>query len=452
MKTMTPDQMITKLRKDMKKDLHKDWLDWVSQNEVFKLKTISIDSISHADGLVPDQDNIDKMSKSNLSNAPVIVVHKDGTIIDGNHRHSALKKQGAKKIQAYVGEGKMNLPKEIEQFVNNLVPTDVGVDNVGDYIVRYEGFTDECNDGHDDNSIDDVYADAYQDFDNRQNQTPLIRGVANDSLGCDNNPVLYSVYKNVNEGDVVDFPGTYVKKDYVTINGVKMLRDVWDYMSQDREEEHGFDDNANRAHKGLSNFTGNEDPKVLKKAYQMELRNFIDAYENEGMDPQPFVDELEQIDENYKSQDVTKQGRNLSAKVKQYLKGKKTQLTTVKVSDLDMDTPGFDRIIGDLGDVNFADTTDPIVVDADGKTILDGFHRVQKAKDIGKEVIPAYMVVENFKDGKVKGKSRPGRVKRAGASCKGSVTSLRKKAKNSSGEKAKMYHWCANMKAGRKKK
>ena len=39
----------------------------------------------------------------------------------------------------------------------------------------------------------------------------------------------------------------------------------------------------------------------------------------------------------------------------------------------------------------------------------------------------------------------------AGASCKGSVTSLRKKAKNSSGEKSKMYHWCANMKSGRKK-
>ena len=59
--------------------------------------------------------------------------------------------------------------------------------------------------------------------------------------------------------------------------------------------------------------------------------------------------------------------------------------------------------------------------------------------------------VENFADGKKKGKSRPGRVKRAGASCKGSVTSLRAKAKKSSGEKAKMYHWCANMKSGRNK-
>ena len=67
------------------------------------------------------------------------------------------------------------------------------------------------------------------------------------------------------------------------------------------------------------------------------------------------------------------------------------------------------------------------------------------------KLLPADMVEENFKDGKKKGKSRPGRVKRAGASCKGSVTSLRKKAKNSSGEKAKMYHWCANMKSGRKK-
>jgi hypothetical protein len=60
-------------------------------------------------------------------------------------------------------------------------------------------------------------------------------------------------------------------------------------------------------------------------------------------------------------------------------------------------------------------------------------------------------VNENFADGRVKGKSRPGRVKRAGASCSGSVTSLRQKAKNSGGERAKMYHWCANMKSGRKK-
>ena len=64
---------------------------------------------------------------------------------------------------------------------------------------------------------------------------------------------------------------------------------------------------------------------------------------------------------------------------------------------------------------------------------------------------PGYEPVpENFADGKKKGKSRPGRVKRSGASCNGSVTALRKRAKNASGEKARMYHWCANMKSGKK--
>lgn len=63
---------------------------------------------------------------------------------------------------------------------------------------------------------------------------------------------------------------------------------------------------------------------------------------------------------------------------------------------------------------------------------------------------PTYNV-ENFADGKVKGKSRPGRVKKAGASCSGSVTDLRAKAKKYGGEKGKMYHWCANMKSGKNK-
>ena len=60
-------------------------------------------------------------------------------------------------------------------------------------------------------------------------------------------------------------------------------------------------------------------------------------------------------------------------------------------------------------------------------------------------------VDENFADGRVKGKSRPGRVKRAGASCSGSVSDLRARAKKYGGERGRMYHWCANMKSGRKK-
>ena len=66
------------------------------------------------------------------------------------------------------------------------------------------------------------------------------------------------------------------------------------------------------------------------------------------------------------------------------------------------------------------------------------------------QLVGEILASENYADGKVKGKSRPGRVKKSGASCNGSVTDLRRKAKNASGEKAKMYHWCANMKSGKK--
>jgi len=91
-----------------------------------------------------------------------------------------------------------------------------------------------------------------------------------------------------------------------------------------------------------------------------------------------------------------------------------------------------------------------------GKTArphIDDYKNPSNPYDVNK-FVPSSMpdrVGENFADGKVKGKSRPGRVKKAGASCDGSVTSLRKKAKNSSGERGKMYHWCANMKGGKKK-
>jgi hypothetical protein len=58
-------------------------------------------------------------------------------------------------------------------------------------------------------------------------------------------------------------------------------------------------------------------------------------------------------------------------------------------------------------------------------------------------------VTENFADGKNPG--RKGLAKRSGVNTKASVSSLRKTAKNSSGEKQRMAHWLANMKAGRAK-
>jgi hypothetical protein len=60
------------------------------------------------------------------------------------------------------------------------------------------------------------------------------------------------------------------------------------------------------------------------------------------------------------------------------------------------------------------------------------------------------IILENFADGKKPG--RKGLAKRSGVNCKASVSTLRNVAKNSTGEKQRMAHWCANMKSGKSKK
>jgi ParB-like nuclease domain len=144
------------------------------------------------------------------------------------------------------------------------------------------------------------------------------------------------------------------------------------------------------------------------------------------------------------------------------------QLTNIPVSQLKLDPDGeqqdpyrrvnwvdYDTVAELVPRIESILKSMPIVVDANG-WIIDGNHRAAAAAAAGMTSVPAYVpaqdkLSENFADGKVKGKSRPGRVKRAGASCNGSVTDLRARAKKASGEKAKMYHWCANMKSGRNK-
>ena len=85
-----------------------------------------------------------------------------------------------------------------------------------------------------------------------------------------------------------------------------------------------------------------------------------------------------------------------------------------------------------------------------GNTRLTAMMRDKGQATVWQFEVPDEIIDENFADGKKKGKSRPGRVKKSGASCNGSVTALRKRAKKASGEKARMYHWCANMKSGKK--
>ena len=336
----------------------------------------------------------------------------------------------------------MNLPKEIEQFVNNLVPTDVGVDNVGDYVVRYEGFTDECNDGHDDNSIDDVYADAYQDFDNRQGQEAMVRGVAYDELGCDNNPVLYSVYKNINEA----------------VNPDKMTGDE---MRELLDKKHAWDDgihnpefiNDVRRHNWV---LINNYPLAKLGSVEDPYDRIIDTDDDYAMRYFPMIEENLNTSTLTLDQMLSYLEKAMKEKHHQDWLGWVGQNKIFKLKTIPIDSVSpADGWRGDQNKIDNMAKSDlnnaPLIVVHKNGAIIDGNHRHQALKKQGAQTVKAY-VGENFKDGKKKGKSRPGRVKRAGASCKGSVTSLRAKAKKYSGERGKMYHWCANMKGGKKKK
>ena len=146
----------------------------------------------------------------------------------------------------------------------------------------------------------------------------------------------------------------------------------------------------------------------------------------------------------------------------------------MKISDLTISDAGM-AIAQSVGGGSRTDAPLAVTKLPSGHVYLvNGYHRLVDAMQAGKDTVSVKYVpyekveilwkqereqdikygkqfTENFADGKVKGKSRPGRVKKSGASCNGSVTELRAKAKKASGEKAKMYHWCANMKSGKKK-
>jgi len=146
-----------------------------------------------------------------------------------------------------------------------------------------------------------------------------------------------------------------------------------------------------------------------------------------------------------------------------------SKLTPFEPADKMDPKDNHDNMMRFVDKIKAGDKIKPIViVPHEGKLlVVDGHHRYFAHLKAGADKIRAVIadpkdltwrddvpesIEENFADGKKKGKSRPGRVKKAGASCKGSVSSLRAKARKYGGEKGKMYHWCANMKGGKKGK
>ena len=96
-------------------------------------------------------------------------------------------------LQEPVNESQAQLDPDVEDFLEGLTPDDVGYDEIGDYIVHYEGFTDQCQDS--DEYQDDpqaVFNDVWGDFKRRMgDKDPINYGI----VGEHDYPIVYSVFR-----------------------------------------------------------------------------------------------------------------------------------------------------------------------------------------------------------------------------------------------------------------
>jgi hypothetical protein len=90
-------------------------------------------------------------------------------------------------------ESQAQLDPEVEEFLDGLTPDDVGYDLVGDYIVHYEGFTDQCQDSEEyQDDPEAVFNDVWGDFKRRMGgKDPINFGI----VGEHDYPIVYSVFR-----------------------------------------------------------------------------------------------------------------------------------------------------------------------------------------------------------------------------------------------------------------
>ena len=90
-------------------------------------------------------------------------------------------------------ESQARLDPDVEEFLEGLTPDDVGYDDVGDYIVHYEGFTDQCQDSEEyQDDPEAVFNDVWGDFKRRMgDKDPVNYGI----VGSEEYPIVYSVFR-----------------------------------------------------------------------------------------------------------------------------------------------------------------------------------------------------------------------------------------------------------------
>jgi hypothetical protein len=123
-----------------------------------------------------------------LNANPNLVLHKDG-------RFKELTDAGIEYIKKYMqlDESEARLDPEVEEFLGGLTPDDVGKDTIGDYVVHYEGFTDQCQDTKEyQDDPEAVFDQVWSDFRKRMgDRDPVNYGI----VGEHDYPIVYSVFR-----------------------------------------------------------------------------------------------------------------------------------------------------------------------------------------------------------------------------------------------------------------
>lgn len=395
-----------------------------------------------------DPDHAGEYSANFVDRRP-IVVDSQGWIIDGNHRAwAAAELLNRDSIQAWVpvksavSEGR-GVKQEIEEFLYSLSPDDVGVEEFPGYRIHYEGFTDDCKSSSDyQRNPNRVYKQVYQDFIDREGgRKPAKSGM----VGDEEYPILYSVFK-VPQSKTIDtaekaYNIAYKKKQPWPRGSreEKLIRSNWQlsglydqYVLNKQNITEAFDQPyAIQWTKQNGDWHATAD---LDDGSELVVL-FMSQGDNQWMVEFERDENMEITGEG----DAQRVFATVLTAMRQFIGKRKPAMLNFSAEKEDDPTGSrarlYDRMIQRYVTGTGYDLTRE---DMPGGATYTLTKQVQD-------------VAENFADGKVRGKSRPGRVKRAGASCDGSVSSLRAKAKKYGGERGKMYHWCANMKAGRKK-
>ena len=111
---MSPQDMLAYLRKvmapdDIDAESHTDWRNNVLSHEYFVLKDAPVKSFKlDSIGIDIDREKVEKYKKMGFSTSPLVVVDRDGYLIDGYHRTTAANELNIPSIQAYVGISKGN--------------------------------------------------------------------------------------------------------------------------------------------------------------------------------------------------------------------------------------------------------------------------------------------------------------------------------------------------------